>query len=52
MAPQEMRYGSFTRSFSLPPDVKHDKAEAGFADGVPHHHDPQGGEGYSQEESP
>jgi len=31
---REMRYGSFTRSFSLPPDVKHDKAEASFADGV------------------
>jgi len=31
---REMRYGSFTRSFSLPPDVKHDKAEADFADGV------------------
>ena len=31
---REVRYGSFTRSFSLPVDVKADKADASFNDGV------------------
>lgn len=31
---REVRYGSFSRSFSLPTDVKSDEANASFADGV------------------
>ena len=31
---REVRYGSFTRSFSLPTDVRSDEAAAAFKDGV------------------
>jgi HSP20 family protein len=31
---REVRYGSFTRSFSLPSDVRSDEANASFRDGV------------------
>ena len=31
---REVRYGCFTRSFSLPTDVRSDEAQASFADGV------------------
>jgi HSP20 family protein len=31
---REVRYGSFSRSFSLPADVKADEAKADFRDGV------------------
>ncbi|MBD3277895.1 MAG: Hsp20 family protein [Candidatus Aegiribacteria sp.] len=31
---REVRYGSFSRSFSLPTDVKTDEAKASYEDGV------------------
>jgi len=31
---REVRYGSFTRSFSLPTDMKSDEADASFKDGI------------------